>query len=169
MTEVNGLRLAYRGFVAGLAGAYVWIAVAMLLSLPSGGPLAPVQALASIGPDGARTSTSEALVLGLGLTQVAGAGIGMAFAYFFGRFFTVRTTLAVAAVCVAILAWGLLGSRIGMAIGVDEIDLVTSLALVVATVGYGWVLGASVPVRGEVVRGEVVRGEVARYEGSPLT
>ena len=32
MTEINGLRLAYRGFVAGLAGAYVWVAIAMTLS-----------------------------------------------------------------------------------------------------------------------------------------
>lgn len=159
MTEVNGLRLAYRGFVAGLAGAYVWIAVAMLLSLPTGGPMAPVQALGSIGPEGARTSTGEALVLGLGLTQVTGAGIGMAFAYFFARFFTVRATLGAAAVCVAILAWSLLGSRVGLAIGVDQDDLVSSLALLAATIGYGWVLGASVPVRGEVVR----------YSSSPVT
>ncbi|HET7645992.1 MAG TPA: hypothetical protein VFM03_05845 [Candidatus Limnocylindria bacterium] len=159
MTEVNGLRLAYRGFVAGLAGAYVWIAVAMLLSLPTGGPMAPVQALGSIGPEGARTSTSEALVLGLGLVQLAGAGVGMAFAYFFGRFFTVRATLATAAVCVAILAWSLVGSRVGIAIGVDEVDLVTSLALLAATIGYGWVVGVSVPVRGEVLR----------YDSSPVT
>ena len=44
MTEVNGLRLAYRGLIAGLAGGYVWIAIAMLLSaLAEGDPLRPLR------------------------------------------------------------------------------------------------------------------------------
>ena len=32
MTEVNGLHLAYKGFVGGLAGGYVWTAIAMSLA-----------------------------------------------------------------------------------------------------------------------------------------
>ena len=32
MTEVLGLRLAYRGFVTGLAAAYVWLALAAILT-----------------------------------------------------------------------------------------------------------------------------------------
>jgi hypothetical protein len=159
VTEINGLRLAYRGFVAGLAGGYVWLAIAMLASLPSGGPMDPVLTLGSVGPDGSQATAQEAFVLGLGLAQVSGAGIGMAFAYFFARFFTVRVTLGIAAICVAVLAWSLLSNRLAVAVGADPWTFGTSAALVVATIGYGWVLGWSIPVRGEVVR----------YSGSPST
>jgi hypothetical protein len=159
MTEINGLRLAYRGFVAGLAGGYVWLAIAMVASLPAGGPMDPVLTLGSVGPDGARATAQEAFVLGLGLAQVGGAAVGMTFAYFFARFFTVRVTLGIAAICVAVLAWALLSNRLAVAIGADPWTFGTSVALVVATIGYGWVLGWSVPVR----------GEVARYSGSPST
>lgn len=152
MTEVNGLRLAYRGFVAGLAGAYVWIAIAMLAAVPGGGPLAPLRVLASIGPDGWAATGEEALILGLALTQVVGAAVGIGFAYFFGRFFTVRATLGTGAVCVALLAWVVLSNRLASAAELDPIALGASGGLLVATVGYGLVLGWWVPVRGEVTR-----------------
>ena len=152
MTEVNGLRLAYRGFVAGLAGAYVWIAVAMLAAVPGADPLAPLRLLASIGPSGWSATSEEALVLGLALTQIVGAAVGIGFAYFFARFFTVRATLGVGAVCVAILAWAVLANRLAAAIALDPVTLGASGGLLLATVGYGLVLGWSVPVRGEVTR-----------------
>jgi hypothetical protein len=152
MTEVNGLRLAYRGFVAGLAGAYVWIAIAMLAAVPGDDPLAPLRVLASIGPDGWSATSEEALVLGLAVTQVVGAAVGIGFAYFFGRFFTVRSTLGVGAVCVAILAWAILSNRLAAAVAVDPVALGASGGLLLATVAYGAVLGSQVPVRGEVAR-----------------
>jgi uncharacterized membrane protein len=159
MTEVNGLRLAYRGFVAGLAGAYVWIAVAMLAAVPGADPLAPLRVLASIGPDGRSATSAEALVLGLAVTQVVGAAVGIGFAYFFGRFFTVRATLGAGAVCVAVLAWCVLSNRLAAAVAVDPVTLGASGGLL-ATLGYGLVLGWSVPVRSEVVRGDVARDSV---------
>ncbi len=159
MTEINGLRLAYRGFIAGLAGAYVWIAIAMLLATPSGAPLAPLRVMGSIGPDGWSISLHESFVLALGLAQVAGAGIGIGFAYFFARFFTMRGTLLAAAICVAILAWALLSNRLALAAGVNPWTFGPSVGLIAATIGYGLVLGGSVPVR----------GDVTRYAGSPST
>jgi hypothetical protein len=152
VTEVNGLRLAYRGFVAGLAGAYVWIAIAMLAAVPGADPLAPLRVLASIGPDGWSTSREESLVLGLALTQVVGAAVGIGFAYFFARFFTVRATLGIGAVCVAVLAWAVLSNRLATASSVDPVALGASGGLLLATIGYGLVLGGSVPVRGDVAR-----------------
>ena len=94
MTEVNGLRLAYKGFVGGLAGGYVWAAIAMLLAaIVHGDPLRPLEPLAlALAP--VAGSPELAFVLGLGAVQAGGALIGMCFAYFFGRFFTVRATLA---------------------------------------------------------------------------
>jgi hypothetical protein len=155
MTEVNSLRLAYRGFVAGLAGAYVWIAVAMLAAVPDADPLAALRVLASIGPDGWSATSEEALVLGLALTQVVGAAVGIGFAYFFARFFTVRATLGAGAVCVAVLAWCVISNRLAAAVALDPVTLTASGGLLLATVGYGLVLGWSVPVRGDVVRDSV--------------
>ncbi|HSI99656.1 MAG TPA: hypothetical protein VLA59_04660, partial [Patescibacteria group bacterium] len=65
MTDVNGLRLAYRGFVAGLAGAYVWMAVVMTRAgLLRADPLAPLRPLAlAISP--LAGSPELAFVLGL--------------------------------------------------------------------------------------------------------
>ena len=85
MTEVNGLRLAYRGFVTGLAGGYVWAAIAMLLAtFASGEPLAPLRPLAeAVSPFA--SSPEVAFVLGLATIQAGGAFIGMIFAYFFAR------------------------------------------------------------------------------------
>src|SRR5918996_2600568 len=103
MTEVMGLRLAYRGFVTGLAGGYVWAAIAMTLgAVVHGDPLHPLRPIAvAITPV---AGTPElAFVLGLAAIQ-AGAGlVGMCFAYFFARFFTVRATVAAAAPVVALL------------------------------------------------------------------
>lgn len=150
MTDVNGLRLAYRGFVAGLAGGYVWAAIAMILAgIFHGDPLHALEPLAlALSP--LAGSRELALVLGLAVVQAGGGLIGMCFAYFFGRFFTVRGTLTAAAPAFALLAWGIVGVGIARDGGIGD---VTSLAVpAIATLGYGLLLGVSVPVRGEVTR-----------------
>jgi hypothetical protein len=150
MTEVMGLRLAYRGFVAGLAGAYVWAAIAMLLAAAfHGDPLRPLRPLAmALVP--VADSPELAFVLGLAAVQAGGALVGMCFAYFFARFFTVRATLAAAAPAVALMAWALIAA--GLARGLDVPILAAEAAPILATVGYGVLLGIGVPVRGEVTR-----------------
>jgi len=157
MTEVNGLRLAYRGFVAGLAGSYVWAAIAMLLAaLVHGDPLRPLRPFAlAFSP--LAGSPELAFVLGLASVQAGGALVGMCFGYFFARFFTVRSTLSVAAPAVALLAWAVIAAA--LARGSDGSAMAGQLAPVVATLGYGLMLGAGVPIR----------GEVRRYPGSPST
>jgi hypothetical protein len=150
MTEVNGLRLAYRGFVAGLAGAYVWVAIAMTLSA-----IIHADALLALRPFALAISplagsAELAFVLGLMAVQAAGALVGMCFAYFFARFFTVKATLRLAAPAVALLAWSLIASAVS-AISPAAV-LPNQLAAVVATLGYAVVLGAWVPVRGDVMR-----------------
>jgi hypothetical protein len=157
VTEVNGLRLAYRGFVSGIAGAYVWAAIAMALSgLLHGDPIEPLRPLATAITPWAGTP-ELAFVLGLAAVQAGGAVIGMCFAYFFARFFTVRTTLAVAAPVVALLSWALLTVLLDRAGGaLTDVD---QLVAVVATIGFGAMLGANVPLR----------GEVTRQSGSPST
>jgi hypothetical protein len=157
MTEVNGLRLAYRGLIAGLAGGYVWAAIAMTLAaIVSGDPLRPLRPLAmAISP---LAGTPElAFVLGLAAAQAGGALVGMCFAYFFARFFTVRPTLWVAAPAVALLAWAIIGAAVAREAGVP--DLATEAIPLLATLGYGLLVGAAVPVR----------AEVTRYSGSPST
>ncbi len=157
MTEVNGLRLAYRGFVSGIAGAYVWAAIAMALSgLLHGDPLDALRPIATaISP---LAGTPElAFVLGLAAIQAGGALIGMVFAYFFARFFTVRGTLAMAGPVVAILAWALLTVLLEQ--GTGTVSATDQAVAVLATVGFGLILGANVPLR----------GEVTRYPGSPST
>lgn len=157
MTEVNGLRLAYRGFVAGLAGGYMWMGIAMVLAaLVHGDPLRPLRPFAlAISP--VATSFELSFVLGLMGVQAAGALLGMSFAYFFGRYFTTRVTLRAAAACVAVLAWGLVVATIGRVGTLEPFGV--QLVPVAATLGYGVVLGAWIPVR----------GEVTRYSGSPST
>lgn len=150
MTDVNGLRLAYRGFVAGLAGAYVWAAVVMTLSgLLAADPLAPLRPIAlAVSP---LAGTPElAFVTGLAAIQAAGALIGMCFAYFIARFFTVRATMRVAAPITAILAWALIAAVLE-AEGMGVPPTFHAVA-VVGAVGYGLLLGARVPVRAEVAR-----------------
>ncbi|MBA2632143.1 MAG: hypothetical protein H0U86_03960 [Chloroflexi bacterium] len=149
MNEVIGLRLAYQGFVAGLAGGYVWVAIAMALAaIVHGDPLRPLEPLAlALSPFA--ESREAAFVLGLGAVQVGGAVIGMCFAYFFARFFTVRATLAVAAPTAAVLAWALIAAL--LARDMPGVDLAAPVALM-ATIGYGLMLGARVPIRGAVVR-----------------
>jgi hypothetical protein len=150
MTDVNGLRLAYRGFVAGLAGAYVWAAVVMTLSgLLAADPLAPLRPIAlAISP---LAGTPElAFVLGLAAVQAAGALVGMCFAYFVARFFTVRATMRIAAPVTAILAWGLIAAILeAEQVGVPP---AFHAVAVIGAIGYGMLLGARVPVRGEVAR-----------------
>lgn len=157
MTEVNGLRLAYRGLIGGLAGGYAWAAIAMTIAAALyGDPLRPLRPFAlAITPMAG--STELAFVLGLAAVQLGGALVGMVFAYFFARFFTVRATLSVAAPVVALLAWALIGA--GMERDTGSVGLGLQLAPLVATLGYGILLGASVPVR----------PEVTRYSGSPST
>jgi hypothetical protein len=145
VTEINGLRLAYRGFVAGLAGGYVWAAAAMLGALLAGGdPLAPLHLLGGAGRDG--------LLAGIGLLQVGAAGIGMTFAYFFARFFTMRRTLAVAGPCFSVLAWLLVAQLVGSRLGHDLAALGMQVAPLAASVLYGVMLGAAVPTRVDVLR-----------------
>ena len=152
MTEVNGLRLAYRGFVAGLAGAYVWVAIGMTLSgVMHADPLLPLRPLAlAVTP--LAGSSELAFVIGLMAVQAAGALVGMCFAYFFARFFTVTATLRIAAPAVALLAWALIAAAIGVAPGASVSDWPSQVVPLVATLGYAVLLGAWVPVRGEVTR-----------------
>ena len=150
MTEVNGLRLAYKGFVGGLAGGYVWAAIAMLLAaIVHGDPLRPLEPLAlALAP--VAGSPELAFVLGLGAIQAGGAVTGMCFAYFFGRFFTVRATLATAAPAAALLTWGIVAAVLTRAL--PGVELVAAPVAILATIGYGLILGATVPVRGAVIR-----------------
>ena len=148
MTEINGLRLAYRGFVSGLAGGYVWAAIAMgLAAIAFGDPLRPLRPFAiAIAPGG--TTSELAFVLGLFAVQAGGALVGMCFAYFFGRFFTVRQTVTAAGPCVALLVWGLVAAT-GIA---GPLDAGPTAVGIVATAGFGLLVGAAVPLRGEVTR-----------------
>jgi hypothetical protein len=157
MTEVMGLRLAYRGFVAGLAGGYVWTAIAMLLSaLADGDPLGPLRPVAlALSP--LAGSPELAFVLGLAAIQAGGAVVGMCFAYFFARFFTVRTTLAVAAPAFTLLAWGLIATVVARDSGI--VEFATHPIPALASIGYGLLLGVGLPLR----------GDVNRYAGSPST
>jgi hypothetical protein len=150
VTDVNGLRLAYRGFVSGLAGAYVWAAIAMTLSgLVYGDPIAPLRPIATaIMP--VAGSTELAFVLGLGGAQAVGGLVGICFAYFFARFFTVRATLGIAGPTVAVLVWSLV--QLGVWGTVDDVAPALQAIMVVAAIGYGLLLGLNVPVRGEVIR-----------------
>ena len=152
MTDVNGLRLAYRGFVAGLAGAYVWAAIAMVIGgLMFGDPLMPLRPLAATVTPLAGTP-EMAFVLGLAAVQAGGALVGMCFAYFFARFFTVRATLTVAGPVVAVLVWALLAVLLDRA-GMVELTAAHQGVAAIATIGFGAILGAGVPVRSEVTRG----------------
>ncbi len=150
MTEVNGLRLAYKGFVGGLAGGYVWAAIAMSLAgIVHGDPLRPLEPIAlALSPIAG--SPELAFVLGIGAVQAGGALVGMCFAYFFGRFFTVRTTLAVAAPVAALLAWGIVAAVLARQL--PGFEMVAAPVSILATIGYGLVVGTTVPVRGAVVR-----------------
>lgn len=150
MTEVNGLRLAYRGFVAGLAGGYVWMAIAMALSGAIGAdPLSPLRPIAlAITP--LADSPELAFVLGLLAVQTGGALVGMVFAYFFARFFTVHATLRLAAPIVAILAWALMSPAVVP--DAPAADVALRVVPLVATLGYGLLIGWGVPTRGEVTR-----------------
>jgi len=150
MTAVNGLRLAYRGFVAGIAGGYVWAAIAMTLAgIGFGDPLRPLRPFADALVPMA-LSAELAFVLGLGLVQAGGAVIGMCFAYFFARFFTVRATVAAAGPCFALLVWGLFGA-VGLGGGAGQ-DFAVHPIAILATIGFGLLLGGAVPLRGDVTR-----------------
>jgi hypothetical protein len=150
MTEVNGLRLAYRGLVAGLAAAYVWAALAMVLAgLLLADPLHPLRPIAlAVSP--LAGSPELAFVIGLAAVQAGGGLVGMAFAYFFGRFFTVRPTLVVAAPLAAILVWFLVAAAIAVDTRIDR--FATMPIPILATLAYGVLLGVAVPLRGEVTR-----------------
>jgi len=143
MTEVNGLHLAFRGLTAGLAAGWVWLAIALAgLLLEGGDPLAATGALGN-GTEG------SGLISALAIAQVTAGGIGLVFAYFFGRYFTVRGTLAVAALAFAILCW------LATAYVLDGswLSLTREAVLTIAAVAYGAMLGGAVPTRSEVLRG----------------
>ncbi|HEY6608445.1 MAG TPA: hypothetical protein VI277_04535 [Candidatus Limnocylindria bacterium] len=157
MTEVNGLRLAYRGFIAGLAGAYAWVAIGMTFSaLATGDPLYALRPFALAVTPVADTP-ELAFVLGFAAIQIGGAVVGMLFAYFFARFFTVRATLTIAGPVVALLAWGLIAAAFTR--DTDGALLAQHAIPVLATLGYGLFLAAGVPLR----------DEVRRQTGSPST
>jgi hypothetical protein len=152
MTEVLGLRLAYRGFVTGLAAAYVWLAAAMIIAgLLGGDPLAPLRPMATAVVAGSGAVPELAFVMGFALVQLGGGLVGMCFAYFFARFFTVRRTLATAAPIFALLAWGLVATGLA-ALTRSAPESGIGLSPLLATLGYGLVLGAGLPLRGDVLR-----------------
>ncbi len=155
MTEINGLRLAYRGFVTGLAASYVWLAAAMLVALlGEGDALRPLRTIAALWNAGRLVPIDAPwVVVAWALLQVSAAGIGIGFAYFVARYFTVRPTLLVAAPCFALLAWLTLAQRFTVAAGTG-LSPVAQVALVAGSVLYGVMLGVGVPVRGEVLRGD---------------
>lgn len=141
MTEVNGPRLAYRGLVAGLAGGWVWLAIALAGLIAVGvDPLSTVDRLGH-GPGWGAVGT-------VALAQVAAGLTGMLFAYFFGRYFTVRPTLAVSATAFALLGWLMLAD----VAGIDGLRWPTQLVLGIASLAYGAMLGNALPVRSEVTR-----------------
>jgi hypothetical protein len=141
MTEVNGLHLAYRGLVAGLAAGWVWVAVALAGLLVAGND--PLSATRSLG----NGSEGSGLISALALAQVAAGGIGLVFAYFFARYFTVRGTLAAAGPAFALLCW------FATAYVLDGSWPLTRLAVMTfAALAYGAMLGRAVPTRGEVLR-----------------
>jgi hypothetical protein len=140
VTEINGLRLAYRGLVTGLAAGWVWAATAMIGALLAGRrPLLPLEVLGG-------GSGREELALGIAIVQLASGGVGMAFAYFFARYFTVRGTLVAAGPSFALLVWLASGSALAGR------DVWPQLILGIAALGYGLLLGYGLPVRGEVAR-----------------
>ena len=148
MTEINGLRLAYRGLIAGLAGGYVWLAVAMVMSWPISGPLGPVQLVAAVAPGRVASVPGGSFLLALMLVELSAGAVGLAFAYFLGRYFTVRGTLAAAGPCFALLAWLSVSARLG----VTSLPLAVQVALAFATLLYGALLGAAIPTRTELLR-----------------
>jgi len=162
---VNGLRLAYRGFVAGLAGGYVWAAIAMLLgALLHADPLRALRPIAvAISP--LAGSPELSFVLGLAAVQAGGALVGMCFAYFFARFFTIPVTLWLGAPVVALLAWALVGAVLAREVP-NGASIATQTVTLLATLGYGLMLAARVPLRGEVTRRDV--GGIDQ-SGSPST
>ncbi len=134
------------------AAGYVWLATAMVLGwLLHDDPLHPLRPLAELILPAAGGSAATSFVLGFGLVQLAAATLGMCFSYFFGRFFTVRPTLAAAAPCFALLAWALFAAGAGTSDGIGQLGL--AVAPLVATVAYGLLLGAGLPLRGDVLRG----------------
>ncbi len=141
MTEVNGPRLAYRGLVAGLAGGWVWTAIALAGLLAVG--VNPLHAVRSLVPGNAWSAIAV-----VALTQIAAGLGGLLFAYFFGRYFTIRTTLAVSATAFAFLAWLLLADLAGA----ETLRWSVQVVLAVASLAYGAMIGNAIPVRGEVLR-----------------
>jgi len=154
MTEVDGLHLAFRGLIAGLAAGWVWVAVACTGLLVAGSD--PLAATGSLG----NGTAGSGLISALAIAQVSAGGIGLVFAYFFGRYFTVRGTLAVAALAFALLCW------LATAYVLDGswLSLTRQAVLTLAALAYGAMLAGGVPTRAEVLR-----GPRAQPLGSPST
>ncbi len=141
MTEINGLRLAYRGLVAGLAAGWVWLAIALAGLLAVGAdPLGLIRPLGH-GP-------AWAAIGALAVAQLVAGFVGLCFSYFFGRYFTIRPTLAAAATAFALLGW-LAGADLA---GGETLRWSVQLVLAVASLAYGATLGSAIPIRGEVLR-----------------
>ena len=157
MTEVNGFRLAYRGLVAGLAAGWVWLAIVLAgLQLTGTDPLGATRSL-GVGNE------SSGLIVALALAQAISGGIGLVFAYFFGRYFTVRPTLAIAAPVFAVLCWLAVADVTNGA----GLGWIAQGVLVVAATVYGLMLGSTLPTRGEVLRASPPGGGYSA--GSPST
>jgi hypothetical protein len=142
VTQVNGFRLAYRGLVAGLAAGWVWLAIVLAGLLLAGTD--PFGATRSLGTG----SSASGMIAALALAQALAGGIGVVFAYFFGRYFTVRATVAAAAPAFAVLCW-LAVSELTDGAG---LGWAAQVVLVLAALAYGAILGSAIPVRGEVLR-----------------
>lgn len=157
MTEVNSFRLAYRGLVAGLSAGWIWLAIVLGGLLLAGTD--PLRATRVLG----NGSTAAGLIAALGLAQALAGGIGLVFAYFFGRYFTVRGTLAAAAPAFALLCW-LAVSHLTDGAGLGG---TAQAVLLIAALVYGLVLGSALPTRSEVLRRRV--GPAGYPGGSPST
>ena len=120
----------------------MWVAVALTgLVLAGSDPLAATTRLGN-------GTAGSGLISALAIAQVASGGIGLVFAYFFGRYFTVRSTLALTALAFAVLSW------LATAYVLDGswLSLTRQAVLVLASVAYGAMLGGAVPTRNEVLR-----------------
>jgi hypothetical protein len=142
MTDVNGLHLAFRGLIAGLAAGWVWVAVALTGLLLAGSD--PLAATTTLG----NGTAGSGLISALAIAQVVAGGIGLVFAYFFARYFTVRGTLAIAALAFAVLCW------LATAYVLDGgwLSMTRQAVLTLAAGSYGAMLGGGVPTRTEVLR-----------------
>jgi hypothetical protein len=150
---VDGFRLAYRGLIAGLVGAYLWVAGAMVAGLlVAGDPVSPLRTVGlAASPAWIADPSLHWLPVLAALAQAGGGLAGVLFAYFVARYFTVRRTLAIAGTCVGLLlGWAVLGSLVPP--GDPTPAAPAALAIAVGSIWYGVFIGLEVPLRGDVER-----------------